>query len=188
MPIFRSRHQAGLLAWLLLHPDHEYTITELAHRLEVPVTTLHREAHRLVEADLLRARSVGRSRLLRANPSHRAIGPLTSLLELTFGPQTVIAEEFALPHIDQVLIYGSWAARYHGNPGPPPNDVDVLVIGVPDRGDVYDAADRAQARLAMQVNPVMRTPEQWTSDADALIEQIKAAPTFVVLPARSDVA
>jgi DNA-directed RNA polymerase specialized sigma24 family protein len=47
MPIFRSRHQADLLAWLLLHPDREYTTTELARRLGVPLTTLHREVQRL---------------------------------------------------------------------------------------------------------------------------------------------
>src|SRR5665647_2664121 len=33
MPIFRSQHQAALLAWLLLHPDDEYTLTDLAKRL-----------------------------------------------------------------------------------------------------------------------------------------------------------
>jgi len=38
-PIFRSRHQATLLAWLLLHPEHEYTLTELAKRLDVLLTT-----------------------------------------------------------------------------------------------------------------------------------------------------
>ena len=32
MPIFRSHHQAALLAWLLLHPEHEHTLTELAKR------------------------------------------------------------------------------------------------------------------------------------------------------------
>jgi DNA-binding MarR family transcriptional regulator len=69
MPIFRSRHQAEFLTWLLLHPDQEYTTTELAARLHVPLTTLHREVQRLVDADLLRARTVGRSRLLSANPT-----------------------------------------------------------------------------------------------------------------------
>src|SRR5450756_2515832 len=53
MPIFRSQHQAALLAWLLFHPDHEYTLTELAKRLHVPLTTLQREAQRLVVAGLL---------------------------------------------------------------------------------------------------------------------------------------
>ncbi|MEO8518929.1 MAG: ArsR family transcriptional regulator [Dermatophilaceae bacterium] len=183
MPIFRSQHQAALLAWLFLHPENEYTLTDLAKRLGVPLTTLQREAQRLVSAGILRDRTLGRSRLLRANLSNRAGAPLTQLLEVTFGPETVIGEEFDLANAARVLIYGSWAERYHGTAGPPPNDVDVLVVGSLERADVYDAADRAQARLGMQVNPVIRTPEQWADDADSLVLQIKASPNVDVTPA-----
>jgi len=181
MPIFRSQHQAELLAWLLLHPEHEYTLTELAKRLDIPLTTLQREAQRLVGAGILQDRTLGRARLLRANLSNRAAAPLTQLLEVTFGPETVIGEEFDLANAEKVLIYGSWAERYQGTPGPPPNDVDVLVVGNLDRADVYDAADRAQARLGMQVNPVTRTPEQWANDVDSLVLQIKASPKVDVI-------
>lgn len=183
MPIFRSRHQATLLAWLLLHPGDEYTLSDLARRLKIPLTTLQREAQRLVEAGLLRDRTLGRARLLQANTDNRAAAALTRLLEVTYGPETVIGEEFQVDAVEQVLIYGSWAARYHGAPGPPPNDVDVLVVGSPDRADVYDAADRAQERLGMQVNPVIRTPLQWADATDNLITQIKASPSVDVTPA-----
>lgn len=183
MPIFRSRHQADLLAWLLLHPTGEYTMTSLAQRLHVPLNTLHREAHRLVDAGLLTSRSVGRTRLLSANPDNRATGPLTQLLEITFGPRPVVEEEFAqVAGAEQVIIFGSWAERYHGASGPPPNDLDVLVVGNVDRGEVYEAADRAQARLGMQVNPVLRTPDQWAAPGDPLVAQIKASARVRALP------
>jgi len=189
MPIFRSRHQADLLAWLLLHPDHEYTTTELAARLEVPLTTLHREVQRLVDAELLRARSVGRARLLRSNPDHRATAALTRLLEVTFGPHPVVEDEFSkVTGVDEVLIFGSWAARYHGTPGRVPADLDVLVIGNPERADVYDAADRAQERLGMEVNPVIRSRRQWDAAADALTQEVKTAPTLVVIDRGEDAA
>lgn len=180
MPIFRSQHQAALLAWLLLHPEHEYTVTELAKKLDVPLTTLQREVQRLVIAGLLQDRTVGRARLVRANLGNRAAAPLTQLLHVTFGPETVIGEEFDLTNAEHVLIFGSWADRYRGTPGPAPNDVDVLVVGILDRADVYEAADRAQARLGMQVNPVIRTPQQWANDSDSLVLQIKASPTVGV--------
>jgi len=94
-----------------------------------------------------------------------------------------MGEEFNLADAEQVLIYGSWADRYHGTRGSPPNDVDVLVGGSLDRAEVYDAAGRAQVRLGMQVNPVIRTAEQWANDADSLVLQIKASPTVDVTPA-----
>src|SRR4029078_7904599 len=46
LPLFRSRHQADLLAWLSLHPDREYTATDLANRFGTALTTVLREAHR----------------------------------------------------------------------------------------------------------------------------------------------
>jgi predicted nucleotidyltransferase len=176
LPLFRSRHQAELLMWLYLHPDTEYGVSDLAGRLEVPLSTLHREVVRLDEAGLIASRTLGRNRLIRANAEHPAAGALAQLLEVTFGPRVVIAEEFAIPGACEVVIFGSWAARYEGQPGPPPHDIDVLVVGKVDRADLYEAADRAHARLGIEVNPVVRSVKQWNDPADVLVKQIKASP------------
>jgi hypothetical protein len=79
-----------------------------------------------VVAGLLQDRFVGRARLLRANLSNRAAAPLTQLLQVSFGPETVIGEEFDLTYAEQVLIYGSWAGvgrdhawRHHDGPPNP---------------------------------------------------------------------
>lgn len=181
LPVFRSQHQAELLMWLLLHPDQEYGVSDLAARLAVPLSTLHREVVRLDEAGLITSRTLGRNRLVRANTEHPARLALTQLLEVTFGPKVVIVEEFAITGAEQVLIFGSWAARYAGQAGPPPHDIDVLVVGTVDRADVYEAADRAQTRLGLDVNPVVRSVKQWEDPADALVAQIKASAFVVVL-------
>jgi DNA-binding transcriptional ArsR family regulator len=181
LPVFRSQHQAELLMWLFLHPDQEYGVSDLAARLAVPLSTLHREVVRLDEAGLITSRALGRNRLVRANTAHPAAPALTRLLEVTFGPKAVIAEEFAIHGAELVMIFGSWAARYDGQGGPPPHDIDVLVIGDVDRADVYEAADRAQARLGLDVSPVVRSVTQWADPGDALVGQIKASPQAVVL-------
>ena len=187
MPVFRSQHQAELLMWLLLHPDQEYGISDLADRLGVPLSTLHREVVRLDEAGLLSSRTLGRNRLVRANTAHPGAPALTQLLELTFGPKAVVAEEFAIPGVEKVVIFGSWAARYAGQAGPPPHDIDVLVVGEVDRADLYDAADRAQARLGIDVNPVVRTAAQWEHPQDALVAQIGDSPHTIVLDTQNSV-
>ena len=169
--------------WLYLHPDTEYGVSDLAERLGVPLSTLHREVVRLDEAGLIASRTLGRNRLIRANADHPAAKPLTQLLEVTFGPRVVIAEEFAIPGAKQVVIFGSWAARYAGEAGPPPNDLDVLVVGKVDRADVYEAADRASARLGIEVNPVVRSAKQWTDPEDALMKQIRGSAHAAVLGA-----
>jgi DNA-binding transcriptional ArsR family regulator len=178
LPIFRSRGQARLLTLLFLHPDQDYTLSDLAQRLEMSLSTVHGEVTRLVDADLITSRPVGRSRLVRANQANRLTAPLTHLLTLTFGPQVTVGQEFADLKADAVLIFGSWARRYEGELGPPPNDVDVLILGDVDREAVYEAAERAQARLELQVNPVVRPADRWTSD-DPLVSQIKQSPYVI---------
>lgn len=174
--------------WLLLHPDQEYGVSDLATRLGVALSTLHGEVVRLDEAGLISSRTLGRNRLVRADISHPATPALTQLLEVTFGPRVVVAEEFDLPDVDLVVIFGSWAARYAGEAGPPPQDIDVLVVGEGvDRADLYDAADRARARLGIEVNPVVRTPAQWAEPTDALVAQIKAGAFTVVRDVAAEV-
>jgi DNA-binding transcriptional ArsR family regulator len=177
LPIFRSQPQAELLSILFLHPERDYTATELSRRLGIPLSTLHREAQRLEDAELITSRKVGRARLLRANSANRLFKPLTHLLTATFGPHAVVAEEFGgLPDVERLLIYGSWAARYRGEVGPPPNDIDVLLVGRPNRFTVYDAADRAQERLGIPVNPMIFSPTRWSDPNDGLVQQIRSSP------------
>jgi predicted nucleotidyltransferase len=189
LPIFRSRLQADILAALLLGADREYSMTDLAARLHAPLSTVHDEAQRLTTAGLITQRNIGRSVILAANPRSRFTGPLAELLMLSWGPQHVIAEEFgALTDADRVVIFGSWAARYHQQPGPPPHDLDVLVIGQPARDAVYDAADRAEQRLGLPVNPVIRTTAAWNDQADPLLRQIQASPYLEVLAPDGDLS
>lgn len=162
-------------------------MSDLADRLGVPLSTLHREVVRLDEAGLITSRTLGRNRLVRANPAHPAAAALTQLLELTFGPRVVIAEEFAIPGAERVVIFGSWAARHAGQAGPPPHDIDVLVVGKVDRADLYEAADRAQTRLSIEVNPVVRSLDEWEHPQDALVAQIKASEFVDVLGTRDRV-
>jgi predicted nucleotidyltransferase len=185
LPVFRSRLQADILAALLLDPDHEYSMTDLAQRFDAPLSTVHGEVARLTDAGLLTRRNAGRSAMIRANSANRLVEPLTELLLLSWGPLQVIAEEFmTLDGAERVLIFGSWAARYHQQHGPPPHDLDVLVVGQPTRQAVYDAADRAQQRLRMPVNPVIRTADAWGQAVDPLVRQIQSSPLVTVLECR----
>jgi len=182
LPIFRSRLQADILAALLLRPDEELSLTDVAARFGAPLSTVHGEVRRLVDAGLLIRREAGRSVMVRSDPRNRLTSPLTELLLLSWGPPQVVAEEFAgLRGAEQVLIFGSWAARYQQRPGKPPNDLDVLVVGHPAREDVYDAADRAQQRLGLPVNPVIRTAEAWRKETDPLVRHIRSSPLVDVL-------
>ena len=176
LPILRSRHLAEILTLLLLHPDTEYSLSELAAGLALPLTTVQREATRLTTAGLIRERRVGRARLLSADPANRYTRPLAELLTLAFGPHLVIGEEFGSLNAIAVAIYGSWAARYEGILGRAPHDIDVLVIGEVARRDLYEAAEHAERRLGLPVNLVLCSRSRWIAAPDPLIQQIRSAP------------
>lgn len=182
LPVLRSQHQADLLTMLLLHPEQEFTITELAQRLSMPQSTVSGEVRRLADVGILATRAIGRSRLVRANASSRLVGPLTELLTLTYGPHVAVADEFAeLAGVVLVVIFGSWAARYGGERGQPPDDVNVLVVGAPDRVAMHAAAERAESRLSRRVNLAVCPPEQWAQPAELFIREIRSRPYVTIL-------
>jgi predicted nucleotidyltransferase len=176
-PIFRTDTQARLLACLFLRPQVPWTLASLARELGLSPSTLHSEVQRLEDTELVSVTQVGRSRILHPNAAHPLARPLTEILEYVYGPRTVITEEFSvIPGVSRLVIFGSWAARHAGVSGHIPRDIDVLVVGDADRSAVYAAADRAQARIGLPVNPVLASNRRWEASADGLIRQIKSSP------------
>ena len=107
LPILRSQQQGRLLAALFLHPGRESAVAELAQLVGAPLSTMHREVAQLVEAGILRVRIVARTRLVSARVDRPLGRALTELLAVTYGPQTVVGDEFgAIDDVDLVLTSG----------------------------------------------------------------------------------
>jgi len=178
LPLLRSAFQGELLAWLYLHPDEQYTASELAHRFGVSQATASRESDRLVEAGLVRDSRRGRLRLLQANTDSIIAEPLTALLAFTFGPIAVVPEALAtIDGVHDAYIYGSWAARYSGKPGPAPNDVDLLVVGEADEDELFSAARSLERRLGREVNLRQVSLQTWLDRADdTFLNSLQSAP------------
>ena len=101
------------------------------------------EVDRLETAGLVSSRHVGRSRLVSVSADEPVRSILLDLVLHTYGPLHVIGEELSsVAGITEAFIYGSWAARYAREPGPTPGDIDVLVVGDPDRDDLFEAVGR----------------------------------------------
>lgn len=181
LPIFRSRLVGDLLGLLLADPARKWTADDLARRTAAPYPTVTKELRRLTDAGLLQSESLGRTKLVWADTTNPYFRPLSELVLRSFGPPLVIAEEFeTLEGIDDLYIFGSWAARAAGSPGRTPHDVDVLVLGRPDRDEVYDAANRAERRLGREVNTTIRSTEQWNEAQDGFARTVKSSPMLPV--------
>jgi DNA-binding transcriptional ArsR family regulator len=181
-PILRSDVQGRILAELLIDPSRELSPSDLARRVGVSSSTVSREIDRAEVARIVASRRVGNVRLVRADTDNPLHLPLKQLVLASYGAPAVIADEFgAIKGIEHLYLFGSWAARYAGQPGPAPRDIDVLVIGRPDREQVYEAAERAERRLTLVVQVAFRTPRQWAEEKDPFIHEVKSRPLVLVL-------
>ena len=181
LPLLRSRLQAEILTLILLSPDREWTVTELAYRVGRSLSSVMREVARAEQAGVVSSRKLGNTRLATAAKSPLT-EPLTELLLRSFGPRLVIGDELSgIDGIESAYIFGSWAARYEGHAGRAPNDVDVLILGKPDRAEVDDAMQRSAARLAREVNATIRSVDWWESGTDGFHTEVTSRPIVAIV-------
>lgn len=175
-PVFRSRFTTAVLARTYIGQG-EYSIAELASVAETDTGTMTREVRRLEAAGVVRSRNVGRTKLVQANRGAPFYEPLRDLVEIVLGPAAVLGAELdGLPGVSGAAIFGSWAARAAGEGGPSPADIDLLVIGRPDRDDLYEALGRARTRLGRDVNAVVVSQRRWETESDPFLTELRRRP------------
>ncbi|MDR1151941.1 MAG: hypothetical protein LBK72_05620 [Bifidobacteriaceae bacterium] len=166
-PFVRSDAVGAILAETFADPESELSIAEVARRTKTLPAVAHKEITRLVDAAILLDRRAGNHRLVRVNVDHPLYGPMAEILAAAYGPVPVLRTLLSdLAGVDRAFIYGSWAARRMGQPGPPPRDVDVMVIGDLGLDDLVAVQESASERLRVEVNVHRCTPEAWAARDD----------------------
>lgn len=178
LPILRSQQQGEILALLLGDPDLELSLTDIAERTNTPHPSVFREIQRAEQAGLVRTRKVGNTRLVRADPESPYYAGLADVLTKAFGVPTVLADALRpVPGIQRAYIYGSWAARHAGQPGLRPiGDIDVLVLGEPDRDQLFAALGQAEQRLGRSVEATIRDADWLDSGSGSFHETLISRP------------
>jgi DNA-binding transcriptional ArsR family regulator len=182
LPLFRSGQQLRILGELYLHADDEYSLSQLVERTGVPQQTVSREIDRLVDAGLVSDRRLGRMRLVRADREGLYFDELSSMLRKALGPVPVLRTALTgIPGIDAAYIYGSWARRYQGQPGPEPQDIDVLVVGQVDVDRVTRACRRTEATLGRDVNPNIVSAKEWRTGRSGFLTEVRSGPLVPII-------
>ena len=181
-PLFRSDQQLRILAVLFAGTEEELSIHDLAERARVAQATASREVARLAEHGVVVTRSLGRNTLVRANWSLPWATDLRSILLQTVGLLGQLADALrTVRGVQDAYVFGSWAARYEGEAGPPPRDIDLLVIGDADLRDVRRACRSVQEGLRVEINPVVLSPQQWAAKKpDPFVAQLRSQPVVRV--------
>lgn len=176
-PILRSDTQGRLLSDLYLFPERGLTPTQLAASAGTSLPTVLREVDRLLESGYVLERRSGRNRYIQVNIAHPLFRPLSEIIEYAYGPIAVLPRLLApISGIREAYVYGSWAARIAGEPGHDPHDIDVLVVGDPDRFEIHQAAQKASSLLMRETNIRIVSPEAWQSGDDIFLSTVQSRP------------
>lgn len=153
-PLFRSDQQLRILATLYADVGDELSIGALAQQAGVAQATASREVARLAEHGLVVTRSLGRNTLVSPNWDLPWAKDLRAILVQTVGVLGHLADALVgVAGVDEAFVFGSWAARYTGEPGPPPRDIDVLVVGDASLRSVRRACSRVEEELRSRSAP-----------------------------------
>lgn len=177
LPLLRSNTQGVLLAALYLFPEEERTASELARLAGVSLPTVLRELDRLTSAGFLSERRSGRNRYVRADREHPLFPAVVDILQYGYGPLALLPAILTdVTGVEEAYVYGSWAARFEGEIGSDPNDIDVLVIGDTERTELFQAAQRATREIGRETNIRSVTRRQWDAAKDLFIRNVKDRP------------
>ena len=155
----------------------ELSLGAISELSEVPQATVSREVARLEEHGLLVSRKVGRTKLVSPNWELPWAPELRSILMQTVGVLGALAEVLSeVDGVNTAYVFGSWAARYRGEIGHQPADIDVVVVGDASQRDVRQACRKVQTELRIEVNPIVVESERWASGEDPFLLQIQEEP------------
>ena len=180
MPIWRSDAQPALL-YFLFYDAHMRTASAIAQRFGLSRQQVSTEARRLTAAGIIRQEVVGRNKLLAVVDDHPAINALRTLVDLTVGPLVDLKRLYVVDGVERVLVFGSWARRHLGEPGPTPRDVDVLVVGTPDDYAVTSLCLDLSGQYGVEVSPMIVSSDEFASRGrNRILDQIASGPLVEV--------
>lgn len=187
LPILRSQQQGELLALLLGDPGVEASLSALGERIGMPTPSVHREIERAERAGLVTSRKVGNTRLVRAATDSPYFESLADVLTKAFGPPRLLADALApVPRVERAVVFGSWAARFAGEPGDRPvGDIDVLVLGDPDRDEVFARIRPVEERLGRPVQLTFRST-RWLDEGEGAFHDTVVGRPMVEIPLSAD--
>lgn len=182
-----SAYRRKVLALLLLRPDDELHVREIARLTGVPAGSLHRELRTLTAAGFLERKPFGNQVRYQANRACPIYPELAEIFRKTLGLADLLREALA-PLGDQVVaafVFGSMA----DGSAQASSDVDLFVVGRATYADVVERLLPLRQRLGREINPVVMTPEDLAAQRasrERFVERVLAGPKVFLKGAEHD--
>ena len=178
----RSKIRHRILALIMDAPDRRMHLRAIARAVGTSAGTAARELGRLEDAALVRRTREGNQVYFEARPNQPMFGQIRDIVRQVAGAPIMLRRHLiGLAGVERAVIFGSYA---HGSLQSD-SDVDLLIIGNPDRDELTDRLEMASLEISRPVNEVVMTQEEFDRRrvrGDRLVESIESQPTVEVLP------
>jgi predicted nucleotidyltransferase len=154
----------AVLATTLMHPDRWWFLADLARQIGVPPSSLQREMDALVGVGILLRRQEGKQVYFKPDPNCPILCELQGIMTKTLGLVDVLRSILGpfKKSIKTAFVYGSIARSEELSE----SDVDLMIIGSISLADLSPALQKAEERLARQVNPTLFSLEEFAEKVE----------------------
>jgi predicted nucleotidyltransferase len=172
----RSELRRALLVRLFSDPESELHPSRAARELGFTPQAVARELHRLEASGIATSVRIGRARLYRADRDSPLFAEVSGLVSKTIGIEALLRDALdGLDRIEEAALFGSYARGEVA----PHSDLDVLVIGAPDRDALSERLASVEARVGREINVVTytrREADRLLASGDSFISDVLDGP------------
>lgn len=154
-----------ILALLLTNTRQSLHLRDITRKTGFAIGTVQRELAGLTQAEIIIRRKDGNRIYYQANTNSPIFPELSGLLRKTAGIADVLkgALKPISKKIKTAFVFGSFAA----NSARSNSDIDLLVIGSCNFGDVVEVIGKAQDKLGREINPSVYPADEFKKKAAA---------------------
>ena len=153
----RSRVRDRILLEFFAKPGTSAHVREMARRVKASAPTVGTELAELARLGVLQTQTVGRSLVYSINERSPLLGEIRALVQKTIGIEGLLAKALQdLAGVEAAYIFGSYAAG-SDRAG---SDVDLLVIGRPNRVALSEKLALVERTIGRDVNVVTKPEAQ----------------------------
>ena len=180
--LFPNQYRRKVLGLLLMRPEQQIHLRELARVIGAAPGTLKKELDALCEAGLLRAERVGNQVRFCANTAHPVFPELQALIRKTIGLVDALRLSLAplSGRIDAAFVFGSMASGTESAG----SDIDLMVVGDAGFAEIVDATYAAQATLGREINPKVMSASEWQAkkaERNAFLQDVLNKPRIMLI-------
>jgi predicted nucleotidyltransferase len=148
-----GRTRGAVLSVLYGHIGEAFYLRQLARLTNITLGAVQRELRQLVDAGLVRRKIVGMQIFYTANQESPVFAEIKSLIIKTVGMHDILLAALAplRKKIIVAFVYGSVAQSSESTR----SDVDLMIVGTVDFGDVVEKIAEAQRILNREINPTV---------------------------------